>query len=161
MKIAFGYKMRTGKDTSVDYLISKYGGEKITFAKSLYDSLYSTQKIFDLPLQKDRNYLHIVGDWARNKDKDIFVNLALNRVVDNSKNYFCNDLRFMNEFKNLKSRGWICVKINRNSVETGNHISEIELNQIPVEDWDFVIDNNFTIEDLYSTLDSIVQKISK
>ena len=89
------------------------------------------------------------------------MNLALNRVVDNSKNYFCNDLRFMNEFKNLKSRGWICVKINRNSVETGNHISEIELNQIPVEDWEFVIDNNFTIEDLYSTLDSIVQKISK
>ena len=159
MKIAFGYKMRTGKDTSVDYLISKYGGEKITFANSLYDSLYSTQKIFNLPLQKDRNYLQIVGDWARNKDKDIFVNLALNRVVDNSKNYFCNDLRFMNEFKNLKSRGWICVKINRNSVETGNHVSEIELNPIPDEEWDFVIDNNFTIEDLYSRLDSIVEKI--
>ena len=34
MKIAFGYKMRSGKDTAVDYLITKYGGKKITFAKT-------------------------------------------------------------------------------------------------------------------------------
>lgn len=32
--------MRSGKDTSVDYLIEKYGGKKITFAKPLYDALY-------------------------------------------------------------------------------------------------------------------------
>ena len=46
MKIAFGYKMRSGKDTSVEYLIKKYGGEKISFSQPLYEALYAVQEIF-------------------------------------------------------------------------------------------------------------------
>ena len=39
MQIAFGYKMGTGKDACVKYLINNYGGEKIYFAKPIYDIL--------------------------------------------------------------------------------------------------------------------------
>ena len=159
MKIAFGYKMRSGKDTAVDYLISKYGGKKITFAKYLYEALYKTQEIFKFPLEKDRVFLQTIGDWARNKDKNVFVNLALNEVEkDKNYNFFCNDLRFINEFEELKKKGWICIKIIRNSNEKNYHNSETELDIIDC--WDYTIENNGTLQDFYKKIDCIISNLN-
>lgn len=161
MKVAIGYKMRSGKDTSVDYLISKYGGIKLTFAKYLYEALYTVQDIFKLDRGKDREFLQIVGDWARKKNPDIFVQLAMSEIQNTGCNYFCNDLRFLNEFKALKKDGWICIKLNRNTdinYDGNMHISEHELDQIPDSEWDYIIDNNSTLEELYEKLDKIVCK---
>jgi len=176
MKLAFGYKMRVAKDTSVDYLISKYGGQKITFAKPLYDALYSVQDIFNLEKGKDRKFLQMIGDWAREKDDNIFVNLALNspkdcdldynKTVQFNGNIYCNDLRFMIEYKALKKDGWKCIKINRNTglenneSKGGNHRSETELDILEDHDWDYIIDNNGSFEDLYIKLDEIVKKFN-
>jgi hypothetical protein len=156
MKIAFGLKMRSGKDTCVDYLISKYGGHKITFAKPLYDALYKVQDIFNLPQEKDRKFLLMIGDWAREKDDDIFVNLALSHSNSFKGNKFCNDLRFLIEYKALKKDGWICIKINRNTEYQSEHRSETELEILKDEEWDHIIDNNGTLQDLYNKLDRIV-----
>ena len=161
MKIAIGYKMRSGKDTSVDYLIKKYGGVKMTFAKYLYKALYSVQDIFKLNKEKDREFLQIVGDWARKKDLNIFVDLAISEIDNDTCNYFCNDLRFLNEFQELKKRGWICIKLNRNTTieyERNCHISEHELDLVSDYEWDYVIDNNSTLEELYEKLDKITCK---
>ena len=162
MKLAFGYKMRSGKDTCVNYLLDKYGGKKITFAKYLYNALHSVQNIFKLPIEKDREFLQIVGDWGRNKDENIFVNLALSECDDNdpNTNYFCNDLRFLNEFKALKSNGWTCIKIVREiTTEKSSHISEIDLESLKDDEWNYIIDNNGTLEELYTKIDTIVDKI--
>lgn len=100
MKIAFGYKMRSGKDTSVEYLIKKYGGEKISFSQPLYEAVRT------------------------------------------------------------KSDGWVCVKINRcHAPEYGTHISEMDLDDIPETEWDFVINNDGSIEDLYVSLDKIIVSV--
>lgn len=157
MKIAFSFKMRSGKDTCADYLIEKYGGCKITFAKPLYDALYKVQDIFNLPQEKDRSFLQMVGDWAREKDDHIFINLALKDSFTGNK--FCNDLRFLIEYEALKKDGWICVKINRNTgLPPSNHRSETELEILKEEDWDYIIDNNGTLEEIYNKLDIIVKK---
>ena len=164
MKIAFGFKMQRGKDTCVDYLMSKYGGNKITFAQPLYNALYTVQGIFNLPIQKDRDFLQMVGDWARKKDDDIFVNLALRDSRLGVSNKFCNDLRFMIEYRELKKDGWICVKIDRNvniKYQGSNHRSETELEILKDEDWDYTIDNDGTLEELYTKLDTIVEIVSK
>lgn len=160
MKIAFSFKMRSGKDTCVDYLIEKYGGRKITFAKPLYDALYKVQDIFNLPQEKDRPFLQMVGDWAREKDDNIFVNLALKDSFTGNK--FCNDLRFLIEYEALKKDGWVCIKINRDTgLPSSKHRSEIELEILKDEDWDYIIDNNGTLEDLYIKLDKIISEINK
>lgn len=163
MKIAFGFKQRSGKDTCVDYLISKYGGKKITFAKPLYDALYAVQDIFKLPRGKDRKFLQMVGDWAREKDDNIFVNLALKDSFTCNK--FCNDLRFIIEYKALKEDGWTCIKVNRNrdiyQLQGLTHKSETELEILRDEEWDYIIDNNGDLEELYNKLDCIIVKIKK
>jgi hypothetical protein len=160
MKIAFSFKMRSGKDTCVDYLIEKYGGRKITFAKPLYDALYKVQDIFNLPQEKDRSFLQMVGDWAREKDDHIFVNLALKDSSFTIGNKFCNDLRFLIEYEALKKDGWVCIKINRNTgLPPSNHRSETELEVLKDEDWDYIIDNNGTLQELYDKLDEILLSI--
>ena len=160
MKIAFGYKLRSGKDTAVDYLLKKYNGNRITFAKPLYDSLHATQKLFNFDIQKNREYLQIVGDWARNIDKDVFVSLALLNVNDSdNENYFCNDLRFLNEFNMLKKNNWTLIKIIRNHSKNDNHQSEKELDNIDDKQWDYIILNNGTLEEFYDKIENVISKI--
>ena len=48
MKIAFGYKMGVGKDTACQYLRSKYKGQIIGFADTLYNILHHTLYIYIL-----------------------------------------------------------------------------------------------------------------
>ena len=166
MKIAFGYKMRSGKDTSVDYLIEKYGGKKITFASYLYKALHSVQSLFNMPIEKDRKFLQVVGDWAREYDPDIFVKLTLeDKEEDKEENYFCSDMRFVNEFRSLKARGWTCVKIVRDKAigeefsEYDCHVSENELKSIQYYEWDFIVYNNGTKEELFLKLEDVVNNI--
>ena len=161
MKIAFGYKMGVGKDTCADYLIEKYSGSKVSFAKPIYQILHYAQQVCNFDKEKDRKFLQNVGDWAREKEQNVWVRLAMESCNDNKSNYFVSDLRYMNEFKSFKDDGWKCVKINRtppkNREGTGSisHKSEIDLDQIPDDKWDLVIDNNGTFEDLYKTLDEL------
>jgi len=58
MRIAFGYKARSGKDTSADYLARAYGGERLAFAQPLYDILQHAQRTCGFPDEKDRAFLH-------------------------------------------------------------------------------------------------------
>jgi len=165
MKIAFGYKMRSGKDTSVNYLISKYGGEKISFSKPLYDILHYAQKVCNFPIEKDRKFLQWIGtDWAREKDNNIWINLAIKSIENIDGNVYCSDVRFINEFKALKENGFIVIKIERNLTFTNksstNHISENDLDKIENSEWDYVIKNNGTLKELYRQIDDIVLNIS-
>jgi len=166
MKVAFGYKISSGKDTCVDYLIQKYGGKKYSFSKYLYDILYYAQNVCKFDKNKDRKFLQWIGtDWGREIDKDVWVKLFLEDIKNDenngNKNFFCSDVRFLNEFEALKKNGWICVKLVRNiendeRIGTGSqkHISEYELDSISDDNWDYIINNNKSIEELKEKLDN-------
>ena len=164
MKIAFGYKMRCGKDTSAKYLIDKYGGEKISFSKFVYDIMYYAQSICGLKSEKDRKFLQWIGtEWGRFQDPDLWINLTMNDIYNTHQhentNLYCTDVRFINEFTRLKKEGWIMCKINRNFSENSSHISECELDSLKDEEWDFVIDNNGSLKKLYNKLDKIIKNL--
>jgi dephospho-CoA kinase len=167
MRIAFGYKMGCGKDTAVDYLISRYGGTKLKFADPIYNMMEYCQKVCEFPSEKDRKFLQFIGtEWAREKDPDIWINKVLSRSKDDG-NYFLSDLRFLNEFNALRRNGWILIKLRRNqgSDREGsgsiNHISENELDSTLDEYWDYVIDNNGEIEDLYRDIEHFIKLKNK
>lgn len=60
------------------------------------------------------------------------------------------DVRLLNEAKEIKKRGGLLVRINRDNRDTDkknqNHVSETDLDNY--KDWDAIIQNNGTIEDL-------------
>ena len=164
MKIAFGYKMRSGKDTSVKYLMDKYGGEKISFSKFVYDIMYYAQSVCGLKTEKDRKFLQWIGtEWGRQQNSDLWINLTMKDIVDTYKNentnLYCADVRFINEFQRLKEDGWIMIKINRKMVETSSHISECELDALKDIEWNFVIENDGSLKKLRNKLDEIVKNL--
>jgi hypothetical protein len=171
VKIAFGHKMGVGKDTACSHLINKYGGKHLSFAMPLYDiQRYAQQKCGFLE-EKDRQFLQYIGtEWARNKDPDVWVRLALQDHMQD-ENIFLSDLRFKNEFYALKKDGWFCVKIvrpqenqenqvqNRKGTGRNDHESETSLDAIDDKEWNYIIYNDKSIQDFYNNLDNLYLNI--
>lgn len=162
LKIAFGGVMGSGKDTCVDYLCTKYPEHtRISFAGALYDILSYAQEKCGFEKNKDRKFLQFIGtEWARNIDENVWINIVLGKDIKGVG--LLSDIRFPNEFNALKNNGWICIKVTRDNIDknrVGNgdntHSSELRINDINDEHWDFIINNNSTLEDLYKRLDKI------
>jgi hypothetical protein len=168
LKIAFGGIMGSGKDTCVDYLCTKYPEHtRISFADALYDILSYAQEKCGFEKNKDRKFLQFIGtEWARNIDENVWINIVLGKDIKGIG--LLSDIRFPNEFNALKNNGWICIKVTRDNIDknrVGNgdntHSSELSINDIKDEEWDFIINNNSTLEDLYKRLDKIITKINE
>ena len=162
LKIAFGGVMGSGKDTCVDYLCTKYPEHtRISFAGALYDILSYAQEKCGFEKNKDRKFLQFIGtEWARSINENVWVDIVLGKDIEGVG--LLSDIRFPNEFNALKNNGWICIKVTRDNIDknrVGNgdntHSSEISINDIKDEEWDFIINNNSTLEDLYKRLDKI------
>ena len=61
-------------------------------------------------------------------------------------NWIITDVRYPNEAKAIKEKGGITLRVNRKTNNTSSHESETALDNY--QDWDYVIDNNGSIEDL-------------
>lgn len=167
LKIAFGYKMGSGKDSCAEYLKSTLGGASVSFASPLYDILHFAQNTCGFPIAKDRAFLQWVGtEWGQSIDPDVWVKILLKKTKELCKDHdyiYCTDLRFLQEFRALKEDGWYCVKVTKPFLATERtgsgsitHRSETELDYVPDCEWDAVLDNNGTIVDLYEKLDLMV-----
>ncbi|HSW76544.1 MAG TPA: hypothetical protein VLG50_05840 [Candidatus Saccharimonadales bacterium] len=173
MLIAFTGNIGSGKDTASDYLVYKYGFDKTTFAKPLKDALktlfmFSDNQLYGTQEEKNtidqrwnlspRKAMQWLGtDILRNQfDVNYFVKYFKLYYVDRIDTVV-SDLRFLNESLLIKSLGGIVVKINRQGT-TSNHQSETELHHI---EYDFMIDNNQTIDDLYHQLDDLYFAVYK
>lgn len=95
---------------------------------------------------------------------DYFVNYLIKQIKIN-KNYVISDIRFNNEISELRKyfpeRKIILIRLHRNrpvyNIETDAHHSE-NTNNIDIKEIDFEIENNGTIEELYSKIDNIISR---
>lgn len=176
-------KKGSGKDTTADYLISKYNFIKKSFAdplkkacKELFllsdEQLYGKEK--EIPDNRwynctPRIMLQYVGtDLLRDQlniimpelNKNIFINhfkLWYNKEKDFNKYIVIPDVRFINEMETIRELNGIIIKIERNNNNDDMHISEKEMEQITL--FDYIIDNNGTKNDLYKKIDSLIMEL--
>ena len=85
---------------------------------------------------------------------------GLPETMNGGKEYYPNwiitDMRFLNEMEAVKKRGGITIRVNRNLEESKNqHESETALDNA---EFDYVIDNNGTIEELIEEVKQILIK---
>ena len=167
-RLAFGSHARVGKSEAVKYLVSKYGGSELSMGKAIYDILGYSQNKCGFPLEKDRKFLQMVGDWGREKDPDVWINIVDKEIGSSLKeNLYISDLRYPNEATILKNRGFHLVNIIRDSSQRCNnfgtgsrdHSSEISLEKY--DSWDFVIYNDKSLVEFHQQLDNIINKIDK
>ena len=159
IKIAFGGKMRVGKDTAVKYCKSQVDSwDHFSFSEPIYDIMNYAQKTVGISNKKDRKFLQYIGtEWGRDIDENLWINLLIKKANNSAKDYiFVSDVRFENEFNTLKNDGWICVKIVKNTRINNNHISETSLDNIDDSKWDFVITNNSNVNEFYSQIKRIL-----
>jgi hypothetical protein len=166
IRLAFGSQARVGKTEAAKYLVSKYGGKELSMAKAVYDILHYAQNRCGFHLEKDRKFLQMTGDWGRERDPDVWINIVSKKMDQiPQENIYVSDLRYPNEAKILKSRGFYLVNVIRDSSICNNfgsgsrdHSSEISLEKYG--EWDFVIYNDKSLIEFYKQLENIINKIA-
>jgi hypothetical protein len=69
------------------------------------------------------------------------------------------DVRFRNEFNHLKQLGFYQIRLLRDAHLKINHASETNQDSIKDDEFDFVINNNGTLDDLKISVSSIVSQL--
>ena len=108
-----------------------------------------------------RDAMVFIGtEFGRNQINDnIWIETLFNRYEQsNNKNLLITDLRFPNEYDEIKKRGGFIIRINRENTNKNNHISECALDN---HKFDYIIDNNGTIDDLVIKVFGIINDIEK
>ena len=74
-------------------------------------------------------------------------------------NFCISDVRFVHEVDYILEKGGIIIKVNRNTENDDNHISETEINDIDDSKINYRVDNNGTIGELNSKIKKIVDRL--
>tara|TARA_R110002049_G_scaffold231127_2_gene403433 strand:+ start:25927 stop:26625 length:699 start_codon:yes stop_codon:yes gene_type:complete len=69
--------------------------------------------------------------------------------------WIITDCRFSNEAQAIQDRNGIVIRLNRGDGNTGSHASETGLDNF--DDFDYIVDNNGTINDLESKIERILK----
>lgn len=178
--IAFGHKSRVGKDTAVNLLISYINkvrpdlsvkraafGDLIKEVSYLIYRCYGLQQRIHYDLYPEKRYIQLpvinmtpveiwieVGESFRKKNSLIWINPVLTYELPDI--LLISDLRFPTELEEIKKHNGSVFKITRtNALNIG---SEPDKALDFFTEWDHVINNDTTIEDLEKSLISILNK---
>ena len=176
-----------GKDTVANYLRDKFGYKQIAFAgpiKEICDILFgfnSEQLHGSLKETPDENWfgltprqiMQFVGtnmfrdhmsELSPNFGQDFWLLCAQNnikRILEQNKNAYIiiSDVRFPNEIDLIRKLGGVNIRVKRQEMYQSIddiHISENLIDQLEVN---IEISNNGTIDQLYKTIDTLIDKI--
>ncbi len=162
-------KARSGKDTLVDILKEYYKDKKYIELKYTFYLRKYTKNITGwdgLEETKPRSFMQKVGTLIRDYDPFYFSRRMLEDIYIYKDFYdviFIDDTRMVNEIKEIKKvyPNSVTILIKRKTDELSkiekNHITETSLDNY--HDFDFIIDNNYTLEDLKNNALKIVSEV--
>jgi hypothetical protein len=115
------------------------------------------------PLTYRRLLQDLGTEVGRAYKEDIWLDVLdykLEKAQKKGRDFFIiADCRFYNEIKHLKDNNYILVRVKRDSSLFMNHASETEQDSISDNEFNFIIDNNGTIEDLKEKVINILKTI--
>ena len=173
MIIGISGKIGSGKDTAGQILQEYTGWEIYKFADALKDCVCriigcTREQLEDREFKEislgpvwgnltPRTILQKMGTEGGREAiyDDVWVNATFAGLDPDSDNMIITDMRFLNELEAVKSRGGLTIRINRGEGNTGDHPSETALDDA---NFDYVIDNNGTIEDLTISIVHFIYK---
>lgn len=172
MKIAISGKAGSGKSALAKFFIEEHNLKHISFAKKVKEiamDLFGLSYDEAFGANKNREVLQGIGQKMREIDHDVWVKYLARQ---NDDNVVLDDLRYKNEYQLLKDNGFIMVRvlapqelrqqrIPNTFPENTEHISEIDLDDIPFEEWDVTINNVSDIEYLRKCSNKIIESFKK
>lgn len=161
---------RSGKDTVADYIIKQiYGYTKASFADPMKDmlltglcltndQLYGDEKeLIDHRYKQSPRYLmQTLGtEWGRKLiHPDIWVQAMATRIKPQT---VIPDVRFENEAKFVRERG-ILIHVTDRHIDTKIIQHSSEDGVLPIHN-DYMIKNNGTLEELYTTINETIGRL--
>lgn len=170
----------SGKDTTANYIKTKYECQVEAFATPLKETVRILFNMTDEQLYGDKKeivdtrwnitprqvFQYIGTDIVRNKFSEIMPHIGNNFWIINLENkyreyisnnksgiFIITDVRFQNEVDFIKKNNGIVIKIVRNINNYDSHESE---NIDSVNNYDYLLENNGTLENLYRKIDKII-----
>lgn len=170
--IVFSGKQFAGKDTVAKILLEKYKSFKrigIADAIKLKYSQKTGLSIEEIEKNKSiyRQNLIDLGNWGRAQDPDYW----LNSIIEYEGNTIVTDIRMKHELDIFRSYGAFTVRVEateesrrkRGNLVSNNDETETQLDTI--KDWDFIIDNSGSYDELQKNIvqlsKAIEQKLGK
>ena len=203
----------SGKDSVADYLISKYGFRRVSFAGSLKDAVAAIfswdRAMLDGLTPENREWRDQVDPWWAKRLKikqltprwvlqqwgtevcrmhfhnDIWVASVENQLRSSTEDIVITDARFKNELTAIKNIHGSTVRVHRGpepdwyndavaynkgpdgnvgwaigkAVLDRNHVHASEYSSVGLR-YDFHLDNNDTLLELYSKVDTVLSQLS-
>jgi len=171
-----------GKTTSANYIIQKYNFLEISYADPLKKGIKEIFGLSNFQLYNDhgkeqidleygvstRQIMQFIGtDIFRNQinlllphiGNNFWINRLYRHIQNNPGNYIISDCRFQNEVDQIHNLGGIVIKIfNPNIISSDTHLSETNVQLI--DNYDYLLINNDTLDQLYLNLDNIMDNIT-
>ena len=166
MIIGLSGKQGTGKSTIAKAIQDTYKDVKIfKIAGIIYELQDYIYNRVGLTLQgdKDRPLLIALGMWGRDKDSDLWTNVAIREALEYSKQggiALIDDIRFPNEALRVKENG-LLIRIE--GLQRGPNITEemkTNITECALDDFKFehIISNENRIEIMTEQLNSIITR---
>lgn len=180
--MGLGCRAQVGKDTVAGYLEKKFPGrvKRVAFADELkkYAMLIfglSEEQCFGSKEIKEtadprygkspRQILQEFGEKMRDIYEDIWVDKVLYEKIPQLReegftHFVISDVRYPNEADKVIFEGGHVVRLHRDAGGTAvgsNHASETSMNDYP--HIDFEVENNGTLEELFTSIDRILEDI--
>lgn len=162
--IIFSGKQYSGKDTAAKIMLDKLPqyrrcamGDiiKLTYGKEkglTYEEIEKNKSLY-------RQDLINLGNWGRSQSPDYW----LRKIIEQEGNIIVTDVRVPHEYEVFKSAGAIAIRVEasrevrakRGELIGENDITEIGLDN--VKNWDYVINNEGTYQDLEKQVLEIIK----
>jgi len=159
MKIAFGGKSRSGKDTAANVIKRiNPNTQMIAFSDQLYKCMWAVQEALGFEKKKDPGLLQLLGEGARKHyGLNIWVDSVEQRI--GSGPIVVTDVRYKNEYAMLRKHEFITIRVKRSNHPIDrdpNHISEIDLDDV---EFDYEISNDGTLEQFEDAITNLYEKL--
>lgn len=172
--VALGHRAGTGKDTLAQILVERHGFTRVAFADPLKRLAAELAPHLAQPfatalqehgpdalksLRGGRDLLITLGNGVRRHiAPDAWIQPVLTAVHSSDHDLVVPDLRFPNEAAALRGAGFRLVRVDRPGVGPGSG-GESDEALANYHDWDQVVCNDGTLEDLERTADALLEKL--
>lgn len=164
--IIFSGKQYSGKDTAAKIMLEKLPNYKRCAMGDIIKLTYGKNKgltynEIETNKAKYRADLIALGNWGRAQDPDYW----LKKILEQDGDIIVTDVRVPHEYEIFKNAGAKTIRVEasrktrltRGELIGENDITETGLDNIT--DWDYIIDNNSTYENLEMQVLKIINEI--
>ena len=164
--IIFSGKQYAGKDTAAKIMLDEMPDFRRCAMGDIIKLTYGTQKNLtyeeiEKNKSKYRADLIILGNWGRAQSPDYW----LQKIVEQDGNIIVTDVRIPHEYEVFKKAGAITIRVEATReirASRGELIGEEDITEVGldnIKDWNFIIDNKSSYENLKLQVNRIISRI--